>query len=95
MGNIDHCTTLLNGVSETFIELSQRNEAFWIGLVLFLLGAITPETLLLGGVKLSRVLIWIGGGILLTRLLVGIYKILRTTVEAGVFGYHEGRRDNT
>ncbi len=78
----------------TLIELSQRDEAFWIGLALFLLGAITPETLLLGGRELSMALIWIGGGILMTRLLVGSYRILRTTVAAGVFGYREGERSD-
>jgi uncharacterized membrane protein len=81
-------------MAETLTELSQRNEAFWIGLALFLLGVVTPENLLLEGIELSRVLIWIGGGILLVRVLVGIFRILRTTAEAGVFGYREGRRND-
>lgn len=79
-------------MADTLTELSQRDEAFWIGLALFLLGVVTPETFLLGGIELSRVLIWIGGGILLVRVLVGICRILRTTAEAGVFGYREGKR---
>ncbi|REA00873.1 hypothetical protein DEQ92_18865 [Haloferax sp. Atlit-6N] len=81
-------------MADTLTELSQRNEAFWIGLALFLLGVITPESLLLGGIELSRVLIWFGGGILIVRVLVGIYRILRTTVEAGVFGYREGKQND-
>jgi len=81
-------------MAETLTELSQRNEAFWIGLALFLLGIITPETLLVGELELSRVLIWMGGGILLTRALVGIYRILNTTAQAGMFGYREGKRNN-
>lgn len=81
-------------MAETLTELSQRNEAFWIGLALFVLGVVTPETLLLGGIELSGVLIWIGGGILLVRILVGIYRILRTTGKAGVFGYREGKQND-
>ena len=81
-------------MAETLTELSQRDEALWIGLALFLLGVITPETLLLGGIELSRILIWISGGILLVRVLVGIYRILRTTAEAGVFSYCEGKRND-
>lgn len=81
-------------MAETLTELSQRNEAFWIGLALFLLGVVTPETLLLGGIELSGFLIWMGGGILLVRVFVGIYRILRTTGKAGVFGYREGKQND-
>ncbi|MFC6862823.1 hypothetical protein ACFQGE_05040 [Halomicroarcula sp. GCM10025817] len=81
-------------MAETLTELSQRNEAFWIGLALFLLGIITPETLLLGELELSGVLVWVGGGILMVRVLVGIYRILRTTAEAGIFGYREGKQND-
>lgn len=93
-GSLISHTTFLNNMAETLTELSQRNEAFWIGLVIFLLGVITPETLLLGGIELSRVLIWVGGGILMVRILVGMYRILRTTAEAGVFGYREGKQND-
>ena len=81
-------------MAETLTQLSQRNETFWIGLALFLLGVVTPETLLLRGLELSGVLIWIGGGILLVRVLVGIYRILRTTGKAGVVGYREGKQND-
>lgn len=78
---------------ETLTALSQRNEAFWIGLALFLLGVITPESLLLGGIELSRALIVLGGGILLIRTFVGCFRILKTTAKAGVIGYREGQRN--
>lgn len=81
-------------MAETLTELSQRNEAFWIGLALFLLGVSTPDTLLLGGIELSRILIWVGGGILMVRILVGIYRILRTSAEEGVTGYREGNQND-
>lgn len=79
-------------MAETLTALSQRNEAFWIGLGLFLLGVITPEGLLFAGVELSRTLVIIGGGILLVRLFVGIYRILYTTATAGTTGYREATR---
>lgn len=79
-------------MAETLTALSQRNEAFWIGLAIFLLGVITPENLLLGGIGLSGALITLGGGILLMRLFVGAYRILNTTVQAGTIGYSEGKR---
>lgn len=78
-------------MAETLTALSQRNEAFWIGLALFLLGVIIPETLSLGGITLSKTLIFLGGGILLIRVLVGSFRILKTTAEAGVIGYREGQ----
>lgn len=81
-------------MAETLTALSQRNEAFWTGLALFLLGVITPETLLLGGIGLSRLLIVLGGGILLLRTLVGCFRILKTTAVAGVIGYREGQRND-
>ena len=81
-------------MADTLTELSQRNETFWIGLTLFLFGVITPQTLLLGEIELSRVLIWVGGGILMIRVLVGIYRILRTTAQAGVTDYREGKQND-
>jgi hypothetical protein len=82
-------------MAETLTALSQRNEAFWIGLALFLLGVVTPQTLSLWGIGLSRVLISIGGGILLVRTLVGAFRILKTTAESGAIGYREGHRDSS
>ncbi|WP_225336157.1 hypothetical protein [Halomicrobium urmianum] len=78
-------------MAETLTALSQRNEAFWIGLSLFLLGVITPEALSLGGIGLSRLLIFVGGGILLVRTIVGCVRILKTTAVAGAIGYREGQ----
>ncbi|WP_134671771.1 hypothetical protein [Halorussus marinus] len=80
-------------MAETLTALSQRDEAFWVGLALFVLGVLAPETFSLGGVGLSRGLVVVGGGILLTRVLVGGFRILKTTIEAGVGGYREGKQD--
>ncbi len=80
---------------ETLTALSQRNEAFWIGLALILLGVITPATLFLRAIELSGVLIWIGGIILLIRVLVAAFRILKTTAEAGTIGYREGKRNDS
>jgi hypothetical protein len=81
-------------MAETLTALSQRNEAFWIGLALFVLGVITPESLLLGGIRLSSLLITLGGGILVVRLFVGCFRILKTTAVAGSIGYREGHRND-
>lgn len=78
-------------MAETLTALSQRNEAFWIGFALFFLGVITPKTLSPGGVELSTTLVFIGGWILLIRILVGSFRIVQTTVKAGVLGYRDGR----
>lgn len=80
-------------MAETLPALSQRIEAFWIGMALFLLGVITPESFLLGGIGPSRLLIFAGGGILIARTLVGSIRILKTTAIAGRNGYREGQRN--
>lgn len=79
-------------MSNTLTALSQRNEAFWIGASILVLGLVTPETISLWGVALSRTLVFLGGGILLVRVFVAIFRILKTTVRAGVLGYSEGKR---
>ncbi|RRJ34005.1 hypothetical protein [Halocatena pleomorpha] len=79
----------------TLIALSQRNEAFWISLVLILLGGITPEIPFLGEIEPSGILIWIGAGILLIRVLVAAVRIFKTAAEAGVIGYREGKRNDS
>ena len=78
-------------MAETLTALSQRNEAFWIGLALFLLGVITNEAF--GATELPEVLVIIGGGILLIRILVGCFRILKTTAVAGKIGYLEGQQN--
>ena len=93
-GTFNSLDISLDTMAESLAELSQRTEAFWIGVALFLLGVATPETLLLGGIDVSRTLIWVGGGILVVRILVGIFRILSTAVEAGVSGYREGRQND-
>ena len=85
-------------MADTLTELSQRNEAFWVGLALYLLGvflkAVPPEPVVLGGIEPAEVLILVGGGVLVIRILVGSYRILRTTGETGVVGYREGKQDD-
>lgn len=78
-------------MAETLTALSQRIEAFWLGLSLFFFGLISPEFLFLGGNRLSELLIVLGGGILLIRILVGSFRILKTTAKTGVLGYREGQ----
>lgn len=73
---------------DTLIALSQRNEAFWVGFVLFFLGVLTPQT---WGVGLSGALVALGGGILFVRTFVGCFRILRTTAKSGEIGYREGK----
>jgi hypothetical protein len=80
-------------MTESLTALSQRNEAFWIGLTLLLLGVLTPETVSLGGIGLSRALIILGGGLLLVRVLVGVVRFLKTTAKAGLAGYREGKNN--
>lgn len=80
---------------KTLTALSQQNEAFWIGLALILFGVIIPETLFLGEIELSGVLIWIGGQILLVRVLVAAFRILKTTGESGAIGYREGKHNDS
>lgn len=82
-------------MAETLTALSQRIEAFWLGLSLFFFGLITPESLLLEEIGVSRLLIVLGGGILLIRVLVGCFRILKTTGKAGAIGYREGKDNDT
>jgi uncharacterized MAPEG superfamily protein len=77
---------------DTLTALSQRTEAYWIGLGVFLIGVVTPQTLHIPNVGLSRSLVFIGGGILLVRLFVGVCRIFRTTAKAGKTGYREGKQ---
>lgn len=81
-------------MAHTLTALSQRTEAFWVGLVLFLLGVSIPAAISLGGIGLSRILIFLGGSILLIRLLVGSLRILQTTAKAGIIGYREGQNND-
>lgn len=75
----------------TLLELSQRDEAFWIGLVVLLSGLLVPETIHLGSIALATVLIGVGALVLSVRLLVGVGSILRTAVRAWRAGRARGR----
>ncbi|MFC6965150.1 hypothetical protein ACFQL7_27780 [Halocatena marina] len=80
---------------KTLTALSQRNGAFWFALALIFLGGFVPETLILGETELSKILMWIGGGILLTRVLVAAFRILKTAAKAGAIGYREGESNDS
>jgi hypothetical protein len=71
------------------LTVSQRDGTYWVGLALFLLGVI----LLLGGLRLSGFLIALGWGIIVLGTFVALFRILKSTVVAGVIGYREGQRN--
>lgn len=75
----------------TFISLSQRSSAFWLGLGLLLAGGIIPDSIQVGSAHLNGVIIGLGATILLVRLLVAGYIILRTSYEGWRYGYAEGK----
>ncbi|MFC6991494.1 hypothetical protein ACFQH3_06835 [Haladaptatus sp. GCM10025707] len=75
----------------TLTGLSQRDEAFWIGLALWAVGIATPQTLELAGIGLGDVLAGLGMLILTTRILVGSYRILKHGYVAWRYGYAEGK----
>ncbi len=77
----------------TLTALSQRNEAFWIGLGLMVLGAILSANAPPGEVGVGTVLGGLGTLIIITRVLVALYRIFRTAITAGVVGYWEGTTD--
>lgn len=82
-------------MADTLTALSQRTETFWIGLALLTIGVLTPQTLTLWGVGVSRTLVLLGGAVLFVRLAVGIGRFLKTTVKAGVGGYRDGKDDSS
>lgn len=79
---------------DTLTALSQRPEAFWIGLALLLGGGLVPDGILFAGHELGWLLMTLGGLIITVRLLVGIFRILRNTALAGWIGYTEGKSGN-
>lgn len=79
---------------DTLTALSQRPEAFWIGVVLLFGGAFVPANVEIGGLNVAGLLIAFGIVIITVRLLVGIFRILRNTALAGWIGYSEGKSGN-
>ncbi|WP_254537404.1 hypothetical protein [Halomarina litorea] len=75
---------------DTLTALSQRDEAFWIGLALLLGGSLLsdPSTT---GPDLGAILAALGGVVLTVRILVAVFSLLETTALAGRVGYREGR----
>ncbi len=78
-------------VADTLTALSQRDEAFWIGLGLLVAGALVSSFTQSSNPPVGEVLGILGATALAVRLLVGLYEIFRTSAEAGRTGYREGR----
>jgi len=81
-------------VAGTLTALSQRNEAFWIGLGLLIAGALVSSFTQITSPPVGEMLGILGVTVLAVRLLVGISTILRTSVKAGRTGYQEGKQNN-
>ena len=62
--------------------LSQRKEAFWIGVVCLFGGGVIPDSVRVGDQELAGIVITVGAVIITGRLLVGIFRILRTAFDA-------------
>jgi hypothetical protein len=61
---------------ESLTSLYQRNEVFWVGLFIILLGVLVPEMLAFGGLNFSQLFIVTGSGLLITSVFVGFYRLL-------------------
>ncbi|MFC7095793.1 hypothetical protein [Halobaculum marinum] len=70
-------------------ESSRLSEVVWFGLALVVLGVFTPETLMLGGTKLSRVLFYSGVGVLLVSVLVAVVRWADAKLGASSLGTRE------
>lgn len=66
-------------MKDTLIALYQRNEVFWLGVAAVLLGVLIPGALSFGGLNLSRLFVVTGGGLLVTSVFVGIYRLFVPT----------------
>lgn len=79
-------------MTATLTELSQRDEAFWLGLGLFVAGLVlTPSGPVESG-GVGQLLLLVGSTILVARLLVGVFRIGKHALVAGRIGYGEGRQ---
>jgi hypothetical protein len=79
----------------SLLELSQRDEAFWVGLVLLLGGSLLAQFLTPAGTT-PDTLAWsvaaLGGVVLTVRLLVGVARMLGVIGGEAADGYREGRQ---
>lgn len=66
-------------MAETLTALYRRNEVLWLGLSAVVLGVLIPETLEFGGIDISRLFVVTGGGLLITSVFVGLYRVLTPT----------------
>ncbi|MFD1514859.1 hypothetical protein [Halomarina rubra] len=79
---------------QTLTALSQRDEAFWVGLGCLLLGSAlasgaTPDAVT-GVQRLGSVLAAFGTLVIVVRIAVAVFRLFRTTAAAGRLGYAEG-----
>jgi hypothetical protein len=75
-------------------SLSQRDEAFWVGMALLVIGSFTPESLHVGTIGVSEALLISGTSILVIRILVGVFRILQIALKSYKNGYKDGQRAN-
>jgi hypothetical protein len=61
---------------ETLRSLYRRNEVFWLGLAAVVLGLLVPNAVGAGGINATRLFIVTGGGLLVTSVFVGSYRLL-------------------
>ena len=88
----DECFSAME--EDTLTALSQRDEAFWLGLLLLISGNLIPRTVRLGDLELAHVIVILGGLILVVRLLVGVFRLFRTAVKEWLLGYQRATAEN-
>lgn len=78
---------------DTLTALSQRDGAFWVALALLVAGSLLASATAPSDTLLDDALIGLASLILVTRIVVGVYRILRTSAKAGKAGYEQGKEN--
>jgi hypothetical protein len=65
-------------MTDPLTGIYRRNEAFWLGAFAVVLGAVLPESVAVGGLDVSSLFVVTGGGLLLTSVFVGVYRVFAT-----------------
>lgn len=78
---------------DTLTALSQRDGAFWVALALLVAGSLLASATAPSDTLLDDALIGLASLILVTRIVVGVYRILRTSAKAGKAGYERGKEN--
>jgi len=71
-------------------EFLLRDDIFLLAVGLCFVGALTPETGV-AGAWLGPTLVAVGSTLFFARVLLGLWLVGLTTVEAGRYGYAEGQ----